>query len=280
MPTGHFFEYHVTWATPTTIFAIYSVGLFVFQRIFRDHLAEWGFAMSDHELVVDEDLPNFFKAVKLSQADEIIAENKNMMENYGFEPNDPDTIETLDATVVPKKAIQGTPWYQILSNPLYEDAFNYLGAFVPEREKLIEDGYPEEHVGGKKKGKITDACKRARYEQSDMVMILLNLAYIPDEVVKKINFKPGWQKVFKQNMDEFKAHFKQTHGRKWTFQTHWLEEEYLAFVYMQEKSDPNVQEPKQADLQEKKYQSFFDSIEAFRNRKNNQAKSAAGTSIN
>jgi len=27
---------------------------------------KWGFSMSDKEIKVDEDLPNFFKAVKLS----------------------------------------------------------------------------------------------------------------------------------------------------------------------------------------------------------------------
>lgn len=102
--------------------------------------------MASQDIVVDEDLPNFYKSVKLSHADELIAENTNMMENYGFEPNDPDTISVLDSTVVPKKAIQGTPWYQVLSNPLYEDAFNYIGAFVNEREKLIEDGYSDEFV--------------------------------------------------------------------------------------------------------------------------------------
>jgi hypothetical protein len=41
-------------------------------------LAKWGFAMADQELAVDEDLPNFFKSVKLSHADELIAENENM----------------------------------------------------------------------------------------------------------------------------------------------------------------------------------------------------------
>lgn len=33
---------------------------------------------------VDEDLPNFFKCVKLSQADEIIKEEENMIKNFGF----------------------------------------------------------------------------------------------------------------------------------------------------------------------------------------------------
>lgn len=30
------------------------------------------------------------------------------------------------------------------------------------------------------------------YEQSDMLIILLNLSYIPDDVAKKIDFAPGW----------------------------------------------------------------------------------------
>jgi hypothetical protein len=32
-----------------------------------------------------------------------------------------------------------------------------------------------------------------RQEQSDMIMVLLNLAYIPDDVIKQIpDFRPGW----------------------------------------------------------------------------------------
>lgn len=61
--------------------------------------------MSDKDINVDEDLPNFFKSVKLSHADQVIEENKNLMTHYGFERTDPDCIATLDATVVPKKAI-------------------------------------------------------------------------------------------------------------------------------------------------------------------------------
>jgi len=38
-----------------------------------------------------------------------------------------------------------------------------------------------------------------------MVMILLNLAVIPDEVVKKIDFDMGWSTRFKKLMDEYKS---------------------------------------------------------------------------
>ena len=67
-----------------------------------------------------------------------------------------------------------------MSNPYYADMFQYIGAFVEEREKLIEDGYEPD-------------LDRYRFEQSDMAMILLNLAYIPDEAVRAVRFDQfGW----------------------------------------------------------------------------------------
>ena len=141
---------------------------------------KWGFALQSKEIQVDEDLPNFFKSVKLSQADELVIENDNMKDNFGICINDPDTINTLNETCIPKKAIQGTPWYQVLSNSKYSSMFYYIGAFTEEREKLIEDD--QENVTDND-GNITEEAKKIRYEQSDMIMILLNLAYIPDSVV-------------------------------------------------------------------------------------------------
>ena len=78
---------------------------------------------------------------------------------------------------MPKKAIQGTPWYSILSNPEYSDKFAYFGAHIDEREKLIKDG---------------DDLEENNCEQSDIVMILLNLSAIPDEVARKFNFRMGF----------------------------------------------------------------------------------------
>lgn len=64
-----------------------------------------------------------------------------------------------------------------------------MGAFIPEREKLIEDGFKESD--NKDFGEEEMAIRK---EQSDMIMILLNLAFVPDSVVtsKEMNFEPGW----------------------------------------------------------------------------------------
>lgn len=44
-----------------------------------------------------------------------------MNKNYGVSFQDMDTIDNLKKAVVPKVAIQGTPWYSILSNPKYSN---------------------------------------------------------------------------------------------------------------------------------------------------------------
>ena len=82
-------------------------------------------------------------------------------------------------------------------------------------------------------------CKRVRFEQSDLVMILLNLSYIPDEVIKYIDFMPGWQQRFKANMQVFKQNFEATYGRKWEFQDHNLEMEYSQYFHDKLREDPD-----------------------------------------
>ena len=142
-----------------------------------------GFTLQSKQLEVDEDLPPFLTTVKLSQADEIIMEEKNMRFNYGFGFTDGDTVAALRSAHVPKRAIVGTPWYQVLSNPRYSNSFMYFGSFVSERHMIIEDGNPDmEEV----KGEINEEQIKTRGEQSDLVMVLLNLAYIPDDVIQKI----------------------------------------------------------------------------------------------
>lgn len=75
-----------------------------------------------------------------------------LKKKFEFEMNDPDTIQRLDSTKMPKKCIQGTPWYHILSNKWYVMDFNYLGPHIKEREKLIEDGDPPRYMKNEETG--------------------------------------------------------------------------------------------------------------------------------
>lgn len=88
----------------------------------------------------------------------------------------------------------------MLSNPRYSSDFVYIGAFIENRHKIIEDGLPEDLVDGK----YTQKKIREREEQSDLVILLLNLAYVPDDVIKKlVDFNPGWSIKFKALMEEY-----------------------------------------------------------------------------
>lgn len=74
MKSGHFVHVEINWATPMLLLAIASVLIIIIQSIFKDDLMKFGFAMSQKKIQVDEDLPKFFKAIKLSQADELLEE--------------------------------------------------------------------------------------------------------------------------------------------------------------------------------------------------------------
>jgi hypothetical protein len=59
---------------------------------------------------------------------------------------------------------------------------------VPDRNQLIKDDDDDDE----------NDC-----EQSDLVSILLNMAYIPEEVMEKFKFENGFNKTFKPLMDAY-----------------------------------------------------------------------------
>jgi hypothetical protein len=90
-------------------------------------------------------LPNFFNAVKLSDADWMVYENKNLRENYGFSMCSLELERRLDDWSMPEKAIRGIAWYNILANPTYSRACNYIECNLPvPRSDLIQDGDDDE----------------------------------------------------------------------------------------------------------------------------------------
>jgi hypothetical protein len=114
--------------------------MIIIMKVVTPHhlLAAWGFGMESQKIEVDEDLPNFFSVIKFTAADEILDEEVNFQNNFGILINDPDTITSLKKIIMPKKACQGTPWYQMLSNPKYQNDFNYIGANILERKSSLK----------------------------------------------------------------------------------------------------------------------------------------------
>lgn len=129
-------------------------------------MARLGFTLAAEDISVDEDLPNFFEALKLKHADQIVAEYHNMKNRYGLEIEDSEVIAKLEKTRVPEKSIQGVPWYYLLCNLDYSERFVYINAMVKDRTEFIKDVNPDKNV------------------QSDFAVLLLNLSAIPDEIVQ------------------------------------------------------------------------------------------------
>ena len=138
-------------------------------------------------MTVDEDLPNFFKAVKMKDAEWLVKESTNLWDNYGFDFLERRVRDQFGQWKMSKNPIQGCTWYHILANRSYAMRFNYIDVNVPSRSDLIVDGDDDEE----------NDC-----EQSDVVQILLNLAYAPTSLVKNFKFGPGISKEFKKLMKE------------------------------------------------------------------------------
>lgn len=220
MKSGHTIDLQANYSSPLLDIAFISALLLFFQKVLWDTMIRLNMVEEQRPMEVNENLPNFFESLKLSNCRELLSENENMQSNFGFENTDPDTTDRLLNISMPEKEMQGTPWYQVISNPIYSQAFCYTGPGINDREELIEDGTEREFhyitttsrdKHGKKitrtRREIKEKCKRIRHEQSDMVMVLLNLSYIPDDVVKNIDFIPGWQQKFHKIMRSYKEYF-------------------------------------------------------------------------
>ena len=142
-------------------------------------MAKWGYSISSNVIEVDENLPNFFRAVKLSDADWIVEENGYYEKTYKLSFTDAAVVKRLDDWQLAKQPITGDAWYNILANPLYVRDFNYVTASVKDRADYIVDGDSDEG----------NDC-----EQSDLVQILINLAYMETSHARTFDFCAGYSK--------------------------------------------------------------------------------------
>ena len=165
-----------------------AITIIIFmQAFFKKTLKTWGFSFGGTKINVDENLPFFFTAIRLKDADWLIKENENLKKEYGFEIIRQEVSNILDIISNPKKVIQGVPYYIIWAKPTYYRDFLYICCDVSDRNTLIKDD---------------DNDKDNDCEQSDMVSIILNLAYIPEFVVEKFSYETSFHKKFRQAMDQ------------------------------------------------------------------------------
>jgi hypothetical protein len=83
--SGHLIsQIHVDHASPLLLMGTAVTVIIVLQTFFNRHLKRWGFSFGSATLNVDENLPFFFTALKLKDADWLLQEYNNLYENYGF----------------------------------------------------------------------------------------------------------------------------------------------------------------------------------------------------
>jgi len=183
MVTGHDWSTltNVTQATPMLLIGACLVVITFFRVFFYETLTQWGFTLTANNIEVDENLPCFFEAVKLKDADWIVKECNYYKEKYGFQFVRQRVVDRLDDWQLAKKPISGIAWYNLLANPRYEREFNYFPTDMDDREDFIVDG---------------DDAEGNDCEQSDMVSILINLAFVKTSVAQSFRFTAGYSESF------------------------------------------------------------------------------------
>ena len=90
------------------------------------------------------------------------------MEQFGLKIHVTNPMEKVKGNDIIERSFHGNPWYNILTEPKYVEWFGYVGPHVKDRHKLIKDNII---VGD------------TNNEKFDLVLLLLNLPFIPIEVM-------------------------------------------------------------------------------------------------
>lgn len=101
-----------------------------------------------------------------------------------------------------------------MSNPVYVEAFAWLGPHVKDRGAYIKDA---------------DTDVENNHLQSDVVSVLMNLGSIPDYVASRFIICNDFNIGFMGLMDEYKKDFFEKHGRPWAYSNPKLIDEYIGF---------------------------------------------------
>jgi len=74
--------FRLTPTTPMLVLVFCLFNIIIMRRCCESRMKAWGFVISTNELNVDENLPNFFDAIKLSDAQDFVTESRYYRKNY------------------------------------------------------------------------------------------------------------------------------------------------------------------------------------------------------
>jgi len=180
MYTGHVFSWSMLYTNIMTPSGIHILFWEIFVFIFFFHKAVEKiifkiFPNLDFQNHIEENVDNFFKSLDDEDRDWSIKEHLNAKNELGINLFDQDMIEKLNTIKGDGSAtIQGVHSYDILANPQYFDDFLYFPANLENRNDYIIDDDDEEG---------NDAA------QSDLVRLVLNLAFLTEAKAKSFKFQ-------------------------------------------------------------------------------------------
>jgi hypothetical protein len=178
--TGHYWgdvfsqdAYHANPAMPLLVmFWVFLFGT-VFRNFIMNRLCRWFPSMQIGALEVDEGLDNYFKCIDDHDRNWSIKEEENAREQLKLKILDDETLHKLKTTAMGEGSIKGVHCYDILANPLYLDDFQYFSPSMDNRNDYIIDD--DEDEGNDQ-------------AQSDLVKMVLNLAFLTEEKAKSFTF--------------------------------------------------------------------------------------------
>mmetsp|Transcript_21614 Transcript_21614/g.20737 ORF Transcript_21614/g.20737 Transcript_21614/m.20737 type:complete len:411 (+) Transcript_21614:2041-3273(+) len=122
---------------------------------------------------IDEGLPNYFNTLDDHDRNWSIKEEENCRNAMSFKILTDETLEKIQGGVVQGLSMQGVHTYDILANPLYLDDFAYFSADREDRaDCIIDDDSDEDNDNA----------------QSDLVRVILNLAFLPKSYAENFSF--------------------------------------------------------------------------------------------
>jgi hypothetical protein len=137
------------------------------------------------DLELDEGLPNYFTTLDEHDREWSIKEEENVDKVMKFKILHKETLDNLHKTKSGKRLLQGVHTYDILANILYVDDFQYFSSDLPDRSKYIIDDDEDED---------NDMA------QSDLVRMVLNMAFLTEEQAQKFSFdKATYSNQLKKN---------------------------------------------------------------------------------
>lgn len=125
------------------------------------------------DLEIDEDLDNYFNTLDEHDRNWSIKEEENARSVLNLKILNDETLTKLKTTQMGAGHMKGVHCYDILANPLYLDDFQYFSASMDDREKYIIDDDDDEDNDN---------------AQSDLVKVILNLAFLTEKQAKAFSF--------------------------------------------------------------------------------------------